>query len=520
MAWVSQACAKLMFMTNQHDDHHDPDGPQPARVPPAAGPCCCGRCSLGEGPPFGLPMLAEVPELAGLLEDLTAVDRLLVRIIDTLILAEDTSLSEAATGLPVERWLAGLAGRTRSDRMMLQTAAQACRRLPGIHGEFRAGRLSWAQLRAIALRIQRLPREHDQDIDDELVRAVGLAGARPDPDSLLHVISQVLDAHQRPAGDGQRPEGAPEVDFLAMQPRLDGSGGTLYGDFGPQGFAAIDNRLAPDTPETGSRDGFGQDADGDRAEATGRQLARSRAAKLIELCTHTDNEDGEHVPVPASYVVRLDVETLLRLAPDKAARLLTTTTGGTMWLDAETARRLAETHGTTLRLVVHDQGRVVGVGRKTGKVPGWLAEATLALHDTCTAPGCKVAARVCDTDHATPWAADGPTDLDNLAPLCATDNRAKEPAGWHCHQHPDARRTWTHQPTGLTTTTLPATWQPPPEDGERAPPRDDGAGDGRAPPDTDGVDGEGDGRAPPDHGEGRAPPGTDDGSEPDDDLPF
>jgi hypothetical protein len=41
-----------------------------------------------------------------------------------------------------------------------------------------------------------------------------------------------------------------------------------------------------------------------------------------------------------------------------------------MWLDADTARRLADRHGTTLRLVLHDQGRVVGIGRKTDKVPG------------------------------------------------------------------------------------------------------------------------------------------------------
>ena len=127
---MSHPSAKLMFMTNRHDDHDDDrDGQQPPRVPPAAGPCCCGRCDGPiEGPPFGLPMLAEVPELAGLLEDLTAIDRLVMRVIDTLILAEDTSLSEATTGLPIERWLAGLAGRTRSDRQMLQTAASACRR--------------------------------------------------------------------------------------------------------------------------------------------------------------------------------------------------------------------------------------------------------------------------------------------------------------------------------------------------------------------------------------------------------
>jgi hypothetical protein len=513
---MSHPSAKLVFMTNLSTP--EPDGPdrESRRVPHADSHgggvgCCCGHCGdTDEGPPFGLPVLAEVPELAGLLEDLTAIDRLVVRVIDTLILAEDTSLSEAATGLPIERWLAGLAGRTRSDRQMLQTAAQACRRLPGVHGAFRAGRMSWAQLRAIALRIQRLPREHDEQIDDELTRAIGLAGTRPDPDSLLHVVSQVLDAHQHPAGESERPAGAPEVDFLAMQPRLDGSGGTLYGDFGPQGFAAIDNRLAPDTPDTGARDGFGQDADPDRAEATGRELARSRAQKLIELCT---TNPGDRTPTPASYVVRLDVETLLRLAPDKAATLLTTMTGGKLWLDADTARRLADTHGTTLRLVVHDHNRVVGVGRKTEKVPGWLAEATLALHDTCTAPGCQVAARVCDTDHAQPYSRDGRTNIDNLAPLCATDNRAKEPDGWRCTQHPDGRRTWHHEATGLTTTTLPGTWQPPPgpsADGERRAPPDHDDGD-RAPPDGGAI---GD-HAPP--ADDRAPPES---GGPDDDLPF
>jgi hypothetical protein len=58
--------------------------------------------------------------------------------------------------------------------------------------------------------------------------------------------------------------------------------------------------------------------------------------------------------------------------------------------------------------------------------------AILAVHDTCTAP------------------------------LCATTNRAKDAAGWRAHQHPDGRRTWTHPRTGLTLTTIPTTWRPPP----------------------------------------------------------
>jgi hypothetical protein len=486
---VSHSHAKLVFMTNQPYRHEEGRDRESRQIPHAAGEgaggCCCGRCGRETRPPFGLPVLEEVPELAGLLEDLAAVDRTIARIIDVLILCEDTSLSENTTGLPLERWLAALAGRTRSDRRMLATAAQACRRLPGVHEAFRAGRLSWAQLRALSLRLQRLPHQHDEAIDAELLQALGLAGERPDPDSLLCVVSLVLDAYERPATGEERPEGIPDVDFLAMQPRLDGTGGTLYGDFGPDGFAAIDNRLAPDTPESGSREGFGADSDTDAGETTGRQLARSRARKLIELCT-TRPGDGGRVPVPASYVVRVDVETLLRLSPDRAASLLTTMTGGAMWLDADTARTLADRHGTTLRLVLHDQGRVVGIGRRSEKVPGWLAEATLAIHDTCTEPGCTVAARACDLDHARPWAdrdRPGRTDIDQLAPLCATANHDKEPAGWTVTQQPDGVRVWTHARTGLTTTTLPATWQPPPRAPGTTHPGSDP--DGSDPPDGD-----------------------------------
>ena len=503
-----------MTKNNSHDHHAGARRPVPRA---AAGPACACACDCGARdatpaapggvarggppaePPFGVPVLAEVPELTGLLEDLRAIDRLVARVIDALLLVEDTSLAEAATGLPVERWIAAIAGRTRSDRRMLQTATQACRRLPSIHAAFRAGRLSWAQLRVVALRLERLPRDLDDRIDAELARALDAVGPHPDPDSLTGVVSQVLAAWEPTAREVAGPgAGAPDVDFLAMQPRLDGSGGTLYGDFGPAGFAAIDNRLAPAAPDSGGRDSFGADPAPEDAGATGKQLARSRAEKLIELCTtRAGDDEGGRAPVPASYVVRLDVETLLRLAPDRAGRLLTTLTGGAMWIDADTARTLADAHGASLRLVLHQQGRVVGVGRRTEKVPGWLAEATLAIHETCTAPGCRVAARVCDTDHAQPVSARGRTDIDNLAPLCATDNRAKEPDGWRAVQAADGRRRWHHPRSGLVTDTLPATWRPPGDGQDDAPP---GPGDDR-PPDDPGRD-----RAAPDESEGRGPP--------------
>jgi hypothetical protein len=154
------------------------------------------------------------------------------------------------------------------------------------------------------------------------------------------------------------------------------------------------------------------------------------------------------------------------------AQLLTTLAGCRMHVDAATARRLVDRYGFDLRLVLIDDGRIVGVGRRTAQVPGWLGEAILAVHDTCSEPGCLTAARVCDTDHAVPASDGGTTDVDNLAPLCVTINRGPDRRRWDVTQTPDGSRTWRHRRTGLTTRTLPATWRPPPAE-RREPPDDD-----------------------------------------------
>jgi hypothetical protein len=158
--------------------------------------------------------------------------------------------------------------------------------------------------------------------------------------------------------------------------------------------------------------------------------------------------------------------------------LLTTLTGGRLRLTSTAARDLLDRAGARLRaIVVDDQGTVLGVGRASRQPPGWLADALAAIHDTCTGPGCDRPARGAQLDHATPWhplwpdTSGGTTDLDNLGPLCATTNRAKESAGWTITQRVGGIRTWTHARTGLRTTTIPTTWRPPDDPRRRPPPR-------------------------------------------------
>lgn len=454
-----------------------------------------GRSRLGSADDLaGLPMLAQVPELGAALQAARRVDRDVAILIDSLMRLQQLELAERATGVALEQWLAIVARRTHADRRMLLTTCDVLRRLPALRDAFVThATVSWAQLRSVVLQVCRLPHHLDERIDHELARAIDELHTT-DPDVLPRTVAWTLASLDPANGDDDRvaPAVAP---FFAMQPRLDGTGGRVWGEFDGHGFAVLDAALntpastssgldnsgldgssssttdvldgdvldgyAPDDGQPGS----GEDVPVDTPDRWGKAGER-RARRLIDLLerdhTATTGGDGACVPARPSLLLRLGLDELLGHGRLPAAAL-TRLTGGRMWIDAATVRRLVEQRGADLRtIVLDDTGAVVGIGRKSRVVPGWLKDATLALHDTCSAPGCQIPARRCDTDHATPWyptrpdATGGRTDVDNLAPLCAHHNRSKEPDGWHATQRPDGTRRWHHARTGLTTRTVPA----------------------------------------------------------------
>lgn len=426
-----------------------------------------------DGDPFGRPVLTEIPELAVVLEQLLAADQALAAAVDHLVRLRRSGLVEAATGVGLDGWLGIVARRTGSDRRMLLTVAETLGRLPQFHRCFSAGELSWAQLRAVVLQVHHLSAVDDVALDGALAGAV-TAAVGLEPDALASMVRWVVAdlTAQQPASTETLD------DRLVLQPRLDGSGGAVFGELGPVGFAALDGATRPPT---------GAD-----------QPARRRAMALTELClrgaTGGDTDDGGAVSdevagatvdghtAPRARIhllLRADLETLLAL-DDRPAQLLTGLAGGAMWTDAATARDLV-TSATSLRLIVTRDGAPVGIGRRSRVTPGWLRDAMLALHDTCTAPGCTRPALTADVDHAVPWSEGGTTDVANLGPLCRHHNRQVERRAWRVRQRPDGTRLWAHPATGLTTVTRPD--RPPPEAGGR--PRAAPVRDGSARPSPD-----------------------------------
>ena len=89
------------------------------------------------------------------------------------------------------------------------------------------------------------------------------------------------------------------------------------------------------------------------------------------------------------------------------------------------------------RVVLDSAGVVIDLGRRSRLFTGSARDAVLLGDRWCIWPGCDLRSGRCQTDHTTPWSADGLTRPDNGAPACARHNR------WKQHGY----RTW-RDPTG------------------------------------------------------------------------
>ena len=93
--------------------------------------------------------------------------------------------------------------------------------------------------------------------------------------------------------------------------------------------------------------------------------------------------------------------------------------------------------GHVRRVVLNSAGVVIDMGRRSRLFTGSARDAVLLGDRWCIWPGCDLRSGRCQTDHTTPWSADGLTRPDNGAPACSRHNR------WKQHGY----RTW-RDPTG------------------------------------------------------------------------
>lgn len=187
--------------------------------------------------------------------------------------------------------------------------------------------------------------------------------------------------------------------------------GRLPGDQGRILDQAIDSRV---------------DEMGPNPESNFFDPVETRSADALTELAATNGDAGS---TPTQLNVFADLEAL------------TTHDQGNAYLDNtapmsnETAQRLA--CDATVETIIRDGERIVGIGRRSRRVPGWLRRLVYERDgNQCRRPGCSNT-RWLQVHHIVPWAQGGPTDLDNLILLSGHHHRFVHERRWHITGPPD-----------------------------------------------------------------------------------
>jgi hypothetical protein len=163
------------------------------------------------------------------------------------------------------------------------------------------------------------------------------------------------------------------------------------------------------------------DVHDDCTRPAGRATSRSATSRSAGSCR-------------SDVVVHIDLETLTNgLSASSTHR---TAFGAD--LPVETIRRIA-CDANIIPLVLNGAGVPLDIGRGQRLASAAQRRALEATHDTCAFNGCAVAFHACQIHHIEYWEHGGPTDLDNMVPLCSRHHHAAHEGGWTLKLKPGSR---------------------------------------------------------------------------------
>jgi len=310
-------------------------------------------------------------------------------------------------------WVAARLRLRHATAAQLVSVARRLADLPVLSARFAAGDLSLDQVDAIS-------KMATVDTEAGLIEeALGLSNAvldRKTRRSHPPTVSDERDAHR--------------VRALWIQRTLDGASGRLTAHLPNTELEIVETAITeqadriPVDPDTGLFDPYSQRmADG-----------------LVQVCATTGDQTAGS---PPQVTVFADLEALTTETEG------VTELSNTALIPNETAQRLS--CDCVVETVITDGSQVVGVGRNTRTVPGWLRR--LVTHrdgGRCQWVGCGHS-RWLQVHHIQHWSRGGATDLDNLILLCGFHHRFVHEHDWHITTSGDGtfqfrRPDWTPYP--------------------------------------------------------------------------
>lgn len=371
-------------------------------------------------------LAATSPSPALITEALRAADRLHAAALAML----SRGGFDASLGMPSELMLRTAANRTFSSSRALASCAAMLPSLPRTTAALARGDLSYEQVRSVCTAARSLDPLSRARLDRIAVTPTG------DADEVVanveHEVAR-LRADLVRAGEDR----AIERSFISIQGRLDGSGGSFYGEADAASLATIVGALDAVADRPVSSDD----------EAPSR--ARQRFDALVAICDARlggrIGDDTTTRPRPR-FLATIDAADLA--AGNGAARVL--------WSLAGRSPRLSTVSTDTLlcdaeiQPVLFDGATPIDVGPVIHAIPRRLRAALIARDGRCRFPGCRAPVSWTDAHHITSPLHGGTTDTRNCLLLCRRCHRSVHRFGWKIWIESDGSITFARRGTTLT----------------------------------------------------------------------
>ncbi len=340
----------------------------------------------------------------------SAAERLNAELIRTAA-AWDARTAWAADGArSAQSWIAFHTQTTSGRAQRLVRCARHVRRR-----ERTAKALAEGTIRAEHVDALARAAEHGRDKLYAAHEATLLDIAATHPPSIFRVLAQRWSHY----ADDELDRGDPYAKYERRRVHLSptwGRMGALSGLLDPEATSIIAKALeAYDHP----------DPKGGPAPA--RTKAQRRADALLEMAKVALSARGERGAVVTGADVVVDIETLGGATPDDLTRARRDV-DGIGAVAREVIERLLCDSGLR-RLLTDAHGVVLHLGRTQYRPNRAQRRALRRMFDGCAFPGCDQQFHHCDVHHLLRYP-EGPTDLDNLVPLCRHHHVLTHEGGW------------------------------------------------------------------------------------------
>ncbi|MFM7746275.1 MAG: DUF222 domain-containing protein [Actinomycetota bacterium] len=340
-------------------------------------------------------------------------------------------LSAASPAVMPEQVIVKATSVSRPDARRDMQRVDTLEKFPHMREAVLSGDISTHHVDVIARAVRHLDGNALQLFADEESRLVGIA-RRTSPDNFSRVVQQTALRAEHDSG----------VDTTERQRRrtwlrhwVDNDSGMvrLHGELDPESGLRLVGRLQR-AVQTLFNAGEGHDASGSPSD----KPAHLNALALVALvCDSADSNvvsiNGGGSRTDVSVVV--DIDTLRRGLHAKSV----ISTGTDIALPVETVRRLA-CEARIIPVVMSSTGVVLDMGRATRISTASQRKALETMHPTCAVPRCGVPVARCEPHHINYWINGGPTNLDNLVPLCNEHHRCVHEGGWRLTLDAGTRR--------------------------------------------------------------------------------